>query len=332
MCSVLKFFIFFIFFSHILMAASFLKTGQVLSYNANGNLITDGSIKDDGYYKKGLSRSYSRDGDIVIDNITGLQWQDNESITRPWLTQKNYDDGNYNDTTGMTASTYCSELSYQGSDDWRLPSIDELKTIIDFGEYPAVTENIFHHISLDVYFSSSSTGSSSDAAWTIDFEDGVSHYASKKSSFSVRCVKEASLESSSFSRSTDGVVTDARTKLQWQDNAEVKTVERSWEGALEYCESLTLSGKKDWRLPNNNELYSIIDRSRSPAVDTTFFQNAYLGYHWSSTSVATNPPYGWWIHFAGMSTMNLKGTNCHVSCVRGGSATFSPALINYLLD
>ncbi len=54
------------------------KTGQTKSYDTDGNEVTDGSIKDDGFYQKGVDPSYTRDDvkEIVIDHITGLQWQD----------------------------------------------------------------------------------------------------------------------------------------------------------------------------------------------------------------------------------------------------------------
>ena len=62
-----------------------LQTGQVKSYDGGGNVVAYSSIKDDGYYRAGKARSYSRSGHIVIDNTTGLQWQDNESIQKPFL-------------------------------------------------------------------------------------------------------------------------------------------------------------------------------------------------------------------------------------------------------
>jgi len=49
-----------------------LQTGQIQSYDGNGDIVVYGNIKDDGYYQVGESRSYSRDGDIVIDNTMGL--------------------------------------------------------------------------------------------------------------------------------------------------------------------------------------------------------------------------------------------------------------------
>ena len=53
--------------------APVLKTGQILSYDNDGNVVTDGSVRDDGYYQAGAAHRYSRSGDIVIDNTRGLE-------------------------------------------------------------------------------------------------------------------------------------------------------------------------------------------------------------------------------------------------------------------
>jgi hypothetical protein len=52
------------------------------------------------------------------------------------------------------------------------------------------------------------------------------------------------------------IVTDSKTKLMWQDNADASTVTRNWQGAIDYCESLNFGGYNDWRLPNIRELQS----------------------------------------------------------------------------
>ncbi len=80
----------------ILADGPVLQTGQVKSYDADGIIVTDGSVKDDGYYQAGISRDYNLSGNsVVVDNATGLQWQDNESIMNIW----------------SDAVSYCSSLS-----------------------------------------------------------------------------------------------------------------------------------------------------------------------------------------------------------------------------
>ncbi len=101
---------------------SVLQTGQTKSYDNDGNIVSYSSIKDDGYYRAGAVRSYSRNGDVVIDNVTGFEWQDNGTVQKPWVTQANYDAGHYFDTSGDTATTYCATLTLDGGG-WHRPWI-----------------------------------------------------------------------------------------------------------------------------------------------------------------------------------------------------------------
>ncbi len=176
-----------------LYATPLLKTGQTLSYDGSGNIIAKGNIKDDGYYQAGATRSYSRNEDSVIDNITGLQWQDNESVSKQWLTQENYDAGQYNDITGDTAASYCTALRLGGHSDWRLPSIGELETLIDYGKTnPTLSSDLFQNSIADTYWSSTTSAEYNDEAWRVFLDYGYSNYYSKDEGTNVRCVRDAS--------------------------------------------------------------------------------------------------------------------------------------------
>jgi hypothetical protein len=62
----------------------------------------------------------------------------------------------------------------------------------------------------------------------------------------------------------DGTVTDKCTNLMWQkatarpEGSEIYEYKTSWESALKYAEALEFADHDDWRLPNINELVSII--------------------------------------------------------------------------
>ncbi|MCK5916066.1 MAG: DUF1566 domain-containing protein, partial [Deltaproteobacteria bacterium] len=168
---------------------SILQTGQTKSYNADGTIVAGISIKDDGYYRAGADRNYSRSGDVVIDNATGLEWQDDENIQKPWVTQENWSDSNYSDTSGDTATTYCSELTLNGGS-WRLPSIKELDTLVDNGRIdPSVTEGIFNYTASSDYWSSTSSTRDNALAWVTDYGNGRSRHYVKNANHYVRCVK-----------------------------------------------------------------------------------------------------------------------------------------------
>ena len=123
-----------------------------------------------------------------------------------------------------------------------------------------------------------------------------------------------------FSRDdTKEIVTDGDTCLQWQDNADAKTVRKTWSEAIEYCENLSLGGYDDWRLPNINELRSIVDYTRfNPAMNPTF-QNVVSSAYWSSTTDASGSSNAWYVSFYdGHDVWRGKSVSVYVRCVRAG--------------
>jgi len=130
----------------------------------------------------------------------------------------------------------------------------------------------------------------------------------------------SSLSHAEFSRD-HGVVTDSNTKLEWQDDysdnkGNIKYA--TWSDAIEYCEALSLNGK-GWRLPNINELESLVDDSRyNPSIDA-IFENTYSYTYWSSTSYVCDSDYAWIIHFYdGYQVSSVKTYGDYVRCVRAG--------------
>lgn len=112
-----------------------------------------------------------------------------------------------------------------------------------------------------------------------------------------------------------GIVTDSATGLQWQDDARPSTM--TWQGAIDYCETLTLGGKSDWRLPNINELNSIVDDMVYDPSISNIFQNTISGYYWSSTTNASLTGDAWLVPFGyGNQGHNPKSYNFYVRCVR----------------
>ena len=128
--------------------------------------------------------------------------------------------------------------------------------------------------------------------------------------------------SADFSRDANGIVSDSRTGLAWQDdyadngNAVKQAI---WTDALAYCEALTLGTHNDWRLPNFSELYGIADRTTfNPAMNATF-TNVISNYYWSSTTYASNTSYAWVVFFNDGDDSNFaKSYSLYVRCVRDG--------------
>jgi len=151
------------------------KTGQLKSYNADGIEVIDGSIKDDGYYQVGLIPRYSRYKDVVTDYATGLRWQDNTEVRR---VTKTWED----------AKKYCSELKLNAVG-WRLPTIQELQTIVIYGIYnPSIDTKVF----LNYYgssFWSNTIGVGGNYAWRVNFNDGDTDFRTISDILHIRCVR-----------------------------------------------------------------------------------------------------------------------------------------------
>jgi len=142
------------------------KTGQTTSYEQF----------DDGYYQIGIAPSYSRSGDIVTDNVTGLQWQDDEEVGQV-------------EKTWEEAKSYCSALSVGGQSDWRLPTPKELMMIVDNSKFDSALDSTFVNVTSYRYWSSTSYASDSSYAWMVDFHNGQVNWPSKTAESSVRCVR-----------------------------------------------------------------------------------------------------------------------------------------------
>jgi hypothetical protein len=115
---------------------------------------------------------------------------------------------------------------------------------------------------------------------------------------------------------TKQIVADNETGLQWQDN---ESVTKTWQDAIDYCEDLTLGSYDDWRLPNRNELDSLVDDTRySPSLSPVFKFFASDAY-WSSTTPANRSYYACFVDFSlGSQGNGNRYSNYYVRCVRAG--------------
>jgi len=113
----------------------------------------------------------------VSDADTGLIWQQqDDGINRTW----------------QDALAYCEDFFWGGRDDWRLPNIRELKSIVDYTEIgPSIDSRFFSNTVSSDYWSSTTSASYTDGAWYVHFNNGHDSYYSKSSSRYVRCVHGA---------------------------------------------------------------------------------------------------------------------------------------------
>lgn len=94
--------------------------------------------------------------------------------------------------------------------------------------------------------------------------------------------------------------------LHWSNKAPRSM---NWNDALNYCENLSESGYSDWRLPNIDELKTIIGYEKSKLGDTDQF--------WSSSTPSCCPDLAWYVDFSNGDVYNLyKSIDYHVRCIR----------------
>jgi hypothetical protein len=120
---------------------------------------------------------YADNGDgTVTDTSTVLMWQQQaSSSTQTW----------------EQALAYCEGLNLGGHTDWRLPTIKELRSLVDYSRYnPAINTTYFPNALSSYYWSSTTYASNAYVAWGVYFfygDDSVS--SGKPSSKYVRAVR-----------------------------------------------------------------------------------------------------------------------------------------------
>ena len=138
-----------------------------------------------------------------------------------------------------------------------------------------------------------------------------------------------------FTDNGDGTVTDNLTGLIWTKDGNAPgssacspATTKTWQGALDYVACLNTNsylGYTDWRLPNVNELKSLVHAGQSSIsawLNTQGFNNVQSSYYWSSTSGAGYTYYadGAWVvsMWSGGMVSSSKTSYYYVWPVRSG--------------
>jgi hypothetical protein len=190
---------------------------------------------------------------VTVDNVTGLWWQRTVGAPATW------DD----------AQAACAALALGGADDWRLPSMMELVSLLDevAVEAPRIDGAAFPGTPGAEFWSS--TRPSAVQALVVAFDLDWTYRSSELTmERHVRCVRGAPkgpftpAQRYSVEAASD-TVTDTRTGLVW---------ERSLSDVLVYAEAeahcASLGG--GFRVPTFKELFTLLDRSRTPSIAAAF--------------------------------------------------------------
>jgi hypothetical protein len=286
----------------------------------------------------GHAPGYTDNGDgTVTDTVTGLTWQ------RSPDTDGDGQIGAPDKLTYAEAGVYCETLTLAGHDDWRLPDIKTLYSLMDFrGVDPgdedtsAVTPFIdtayfdfgYGDVGageriIDAQFASSTSYVATvmngrPTMFGVNVADGRIKGYPQDLDFYVRCVRgNTAYGQNDFVDNDDGTITDHATGLTWAQDDSSSPMD--WEAALAYVEAQNAAnylGYSDWRLPDAKELQSIVDYTRSP--DTT--HSAALDPLFNATAItneAGQPDYGFYWSSTTHANLRSAGNAAYVAFGRG---------------
>jgi hypothetical protein len=152
--------------------------------NAATNLNNDGKL--------GFSFT-SVTGGCVLDNVTGLMWEvkTNDGGLRDWAkTYTNLGDNSTGDTSTFVTAANATNLC--GFNDWRLPTFDELQSLVDYGVAtpgPTIDANWFPNTQGVGFWSSSPYVGYPAYAWFVVFYYGSGDFSYRSSAYYVRLVR-----------------------------------------------------------------------------------------------------------------------------------------------
>ncbi len=124
-----------------------------------------------------LAADLQKVGSSVVDTAHKLVWQDNADVEQKELLYSE-------------AKKYCEEFVLDKHDDWRLPSVYELQSIVDLTQYDPALQRGFHFGLSKNYWSSTLYADDTTRAWFVDFKSGSMDHSRHSYDFYVRCVRE----------------------------------------------------------------------------------------------------------------------------------------------
>jgi len=217
-----------LFFASIALAGSVPDSGQTKHHDVAGNVFIRLSPDqplycqndDDSSYPKSYTKLDETGKELpesanswfmVKDNVTSLIWE----MKTKKDGGKNYDDPHDADNTytwydenpdtnggdagnpgkGTDTKSFIDVLNsanFGGYSDWRLPTLKELNTIVDYdvsSPGPTINAAYFPNTQPFFYWSSTASVGYDYRAWCVGFDDGYAHNYGKYRSYYVRAVR-----------------------------------------------------------------------------------------------------------------------------------------------
>ncbi len=305
-----------------------LQTGLKTCYDSDGQQTACNGSGQDAEFQRGIkwnNQRFEAGQAIVHDHQTGLTWtQDANPAQFPldW-------------TEALAFIRKMNKNRAFGYSDWRLPNRVELRSLVDLGTTrPVISPDApFKNIEQSWYWSSTTAAISPDHAWYIEMSGGRMFFGHKQQFFltwPVRGKSNGILRKSGQTRCYDAGghvipcpdsgqdgetrfgaewpfprfeaqgddIHDRLTDLVWYRHADLSRGPVNWQQALDTVQDLETSTQSGWRLPNINELESLVDCQRhSPALAEG---HPFLSFHdtcWSSTTSLYQPDWSFALYF-----------------------------------
>ncbi len=335
----------------MLKARYILKTGQIRCYDVIGNQIPCKGTGQDGEYQVGIHAPEPRfdvSGGLVTDRLTGLVWSKDANINGFPMTWE----------AALAFVKNLNEIGYEGFRDWRMPNRKELRSLLHMETMNPVLppghpfENVFH----GWYWTSTTAAINTKYAWYIHLGGARMFYGRKDQEYLLWPVRgtseilpatgqDACFDAEGGKTPCEGTgqdgmfrygvswpaprfklcglaIEDRLTGLIWTQSADLAHGLTTWQEAFEVIKEINLNklaGYSDWRLPNINELESLVDCSRhTPALPKDHpFKNV-REFYWSSTTSIYDPSWSWALYmYKGAVGVGLKkGKHFYVWGVR----------------
>uniref|UniRef100_UPI0013C34715 Lcl C-terminal domain-containing protein n=1 Tax=Cysteiniphilum halobium TaxID=2219059 RepID=UPI0013C34715 len=284
-----------------------------------------------------FSQGTGAEADCVIDNLTGLMWPREDSFTGlSW-------------SDALTAANNYSRCGYT---DWRLPNVNELKSLINYGEILNYTwlNGFSINVSPDAYWTSTTRVNNINDAYTVHMQDYYLLTFDKVNLFPhaipVRGNSNGYLAKVIITGQTSSMpivapvgadgdimagepwpitrfveegecIIDYLTGLMWPKNGVIGFEDfdnagpslqpnygnviinlnrLNWHDAIQAINNMNIAavklcGYSDWRLPNTNELSSLINYGADISVGPNYnldwlmmngFENMTVSFYWTS--------------------------------------------------
>lgn len=306
---------------------NFYNTSAIISAPASNTAFYG---QDGQYVGRQPSYTISTNGLTVYDNVTGLTW----TRSHDWDGDGDLDaNDKMTQSAAIAFATTLNTSNYGGYSDWRLPSIKELYSLMNFNgtdPNPTATDDsgltpFIDNAVFEIGYGDVGAGEriidsqfavttlyvdyvmvNQEAMFGLNLVDGrIKGYPTQtgKTYYAYYCRGNVGYGINDFEANGDGTVTDHATGLMWAQAD--SGIGMGWETALGYSETNHLADHTDWRLPNAKELQSLLDYTRSPsttgsaAIDPLFSAS-------QITNMAGNTDYPW--YWSGTTHLRYTGS------------------------